>query len=141
MTKFNCLINFTSWDIRQYVYCICSFPGYDVLTFEIEIIFLAKLLFFFSSLIKVRKNWIKNLKVVLWPSKKVDFIWLVENPWKNKQNAFYFILRAFSVLKTFTIWSDFFGHVEKRLDQKAKVIFKNYDDINWEANSYNAHIT
>ena len=68
MTKFNCLTNFTSEDIRQYVYCIFSFPGYNVIIFEIEIIFLAKLHFCFSSFLllsKFKKIELKKLKVVL----------------------------------------------------------------------------
>ena len=34
---------------------------------------------------------------------------------------------------------DIFGHVEKRLDKRAKVTFKIYDVINWEINNNNTH--
>ena len=44
------------------------------------------------------------------------------------------------VLKIFKFLSDFFGHVEKRLDKKAKVNFKTYDVISGETNYYNTHI-
>ena len=36
---------------------------------------------------------------------------------------------------------DFFGRVEKWLDKKAKITFKSYDVIDWEANNHNTHIT
>ena len=39
-------------------------------------------------------------------------------------NAFYFILKTFFVLKVFKILSCLFGHVEKRLYQKKKLILK-----------------
>ena len=35
---------------------------------------------------------------------------------------------------------DFFRHVGKWLDKKAKVYFKIYVVINWEINNYNRHI-
>ena len=34
-----------------------------------------------------------------------------------------------------------FGHVEKRLDKKAKINFKIYDVTDWTTNYYNTHIT
>ena len=34
---------------------------------------------------------------------------------------------------------DFFGHVEKWLDQKAKANLKIYGVIKWEANTYNTY--
>ena len=36
-------------------------------------------------------------------------------------NAFYFILKALSVLKTFKFLSWLFGYIEKRFEQKYKV--------------------
>ena len=44
-------------------------------------------------------------------------------------------------LRYLSFCSDFFGHVEKLLDEKAKVNFKISDVIDWEKNDYNAHIT
>ena len=35
---------------------------------------------------------------------------------------------------------DFFCHLGKRLDKKAKNNFKIYDDKNWKMNNYNTHI-
>ena len=35
------------------------------------------------------------------------------------------------VLRYLNVFPDFFGHVEKWLDKKAKVNFKIYDVINW----------
>ena len=56
------------------------------------------------------------------------------------KNAFYFTLKALFALKILDFCSDFFGHVGKRLDEKAKVNFKIYDVINYETNNCNAHI-
>ena len=36
--------------------------------------------------------------------------------------------------------TDFFAHVGKRLDKKAKVNFKIYDVTDWIKNNYNTHI-
>ena len=36
-----------------------------------------------------------------------------ESPFKMMKNAFYFILKAFFILKIFTFLSSFFGHAEK----------------------------
>ena len=55
-------------------------------------------------------------------------------------NAFYLILKTLFLLKIFNFFSRLFGHVEKRLDEKAKVNFKFYDVTNWESNKYNKHI-
>ena len=37
-------------------------------------------------------------------------------------------------------YPDLFGHVEKRLDKRGKVIFKIYHEIDWETNNYNAYM-
>ena len=44
-----------------------------------------------------------------------------ESPLKMMKNAFYFILKALGVLKTFKFLSLLFGHVEKRLDFNFKI--------------------
>ena len=54
-----------------------------------------------------------SFKVGLSPSKKIGFICLIESPLKMIKNAFYFILKAFFVLKIFKFLSRLFGHVEK----------------------------
>ena len=56
------------------------------------------------------------------------------------KNAFYFILKALLVFKTFNFLSWLFGCVEKRLDQKDKINFKIYDVTTWLANNYKTHI-
>ena len=38
LTKFNCLIGFTSWEIREYVYCYYFFLVCDVINFEITVL-------------------------------------------------------------------------------------------------------
>ena len=48
--------------------------------------------------------------------------------------------KLFSLLRFLNFCPDFFGHVGKRFDKKAKVNFKIYDVINWETNKYNTHI-
>ena len=48
--------------------------------------------------------------------------------------------KFFPFLRRLNFCRDFFGHVGKRLDKKAKVIFKIYNVINWETNNYNTHI-
>ena len=56
------------------------------------------------------------------------------------KNTFYFILKAFFVLKIFGFLSQVFGHEEKRLDYKDKVNFKIYDVTAWLTNNYDSHI-
>ena len=46
----------------------------------------------------------------------------------------------FSFLRYLNFCPDFSGHVEKRLDKKAKVNFKTYDVISRETNYNNTHI-
>ena len=62
------------------------------------------------------------------------------SPLKMMKNAFYYVLKALFVLKIFTFLSSLFGHVGRRIDKKAKVIFKIYDVTRWAANNYNIHI-
>ena len=57
------------------------------------------------------------------------------------KDAFYFILKGFFALKIFKFLSWPFGHVEKRLDWKDKVIFKISDVMNCEINDYHTPIT
>ena len=57
------------------------------------------------------------------------------------ENAFYFMLKALFVFKIFTYLSQLFGYVEKRLDNKALVIFKMYQVADRTANNSNIHIT
>lgn len=40
-------------------------------------------------------------------------------------------------IRYLTFWSDFFGHVGKQLDKKARVDFKIHGVINWETNNPN----
>ena len=50
------------------------------------------------------------------------------------------MLKGLFVLKIFTFLSWRFDYVEKRLDKKAIVNFKIYDDTDWTTNNYNTHI-
>ena len=52
-------------------------------------------------------------KVGLSSSKKIRVICLIESPLKIMKNAFYFILRALSVLKIFEFLSYLFGNLGK----------------------------
>ena len=49
--------------------------------------------------------------------------------------------KALFALKIFKFCLCFFGHVEKWLDEKAKLNFKIYDAIYLETNNYNTRIT
>ena len=48
--------------------------------------------------------------------------------------------KPFFFLKFLSFYPDFFFHLGKRLDKKAKVNFKTYDVTSWETNNYNKHI-
>ena len=54
-----------------------------------------------------------EVKVGLSPSKKNYVICFIESPLKKMKNAFYFIVKAYFVLKIFKFLSWIFGHVEK----------------------------
>ena len=56
------------------------------------------------------------------------------------KSAFCFILKALFFLRYLNFCSDFFSHVEKRPDKKAKVSFTIHAVINWQTNNYNTHI-
>ena len=63
--KFHCLNDFTSWDIWQYVYCNCFFPGCDVINFEINFIFLIKLFLCITK--KSRQfKYLEKKKILRW---------------------------------------------------------------------------
>ena len=52
------------------------------------------------------------------------------------KNTFYFILKALFDLKAFKFVFRLSGHVEKRLDKKARVNFKIYYVTTCETNNY-----
>ena len=56
------------------------------------------------------------------------------------KDAFYFILKAFFLLRYLNFCPDFFVHVEKQLDKKAKVDVKTYDVTTCDTNDYKKHI-
>ena len=56
------------------------------------------------------------------------------------QNAFYFILKALSVLKIFKFLSRPFGHVAKTAKVTKDVNFKIHDVTTWFTNNRNTHI-
>ena len=49
LTKFHCLIAFTSWNIGQYVYCSCLLTRVWRHNFEIKLIFLIKPFFYMTK--------------------------------------------------------------------------------------------
>ena len=53
---------------------------------------------------------------------------------------FYFVLKAFFVLKIFKFCPDFCDHVGKRVHEKTDVNFKNCDVTNWTTKNYNTDI-
>ena len=61
-----------------------------------------------------------------------------ESSLKMMKNYFYFFLKALFILVRFLFSS--FGYLEKQLDKKGKVTFKNYDITNEKKDIYNAHI-
>ena len=65
---------------------------------------------------------------------------VTESPLNMMKNAFYFTLNALFVLKMFKFLSWLFGNVEKRFDEKAKVIFKVFNATTWKTNNCNTHI-
>ena len=46
------------------------------------------------------------------------------------------MLNLFSFLRCLSFCPDFFGHVGKQLNKKAKVSFKTCDVMNWEKYTY-----
>ena len=53
--------------------------------------------------------------------------------------AFYFTLKAFSIIKIFKFLSWLFGHVEKWLDLKDKTNFKIYKVTTWDKYNPSTH--
>ena len=86
------------------------------------------------------KKWlkVKNLKYTL--SSLRQLLATTESPSKMMKIAFYFILKAFLVLKIFKIFSWIFGHVKKRLDQEDDVDFKIHDVTTWLTHNLNTHV-
>ena len=83
-----------------------------------------------------------NFKVGLSTSKKV-FICLNEGPLKTVESIFNWMLKTLSFLRflSFCLCPDFWGHVGKELDKKAKDSFNIYDVADWITNIYKTHIT
>lgn len=83
---------------------------------------------------KKRKQWI-CLKVLSGGLRQLP---TTESPWSK--NAFYFIIKALFVFKTFTFSSWLFVQTGKPLDKQPKVNFRIYDVTDWTANKYHIHI-
>ena len=79
------------------------------------------------------------LKVGLSPSKKVCVICQSENSLKMMKNAFYFVLKAFFVLKIFKLLSWLFGYVGKTAWLEDKINFKIHEVTTWFTNNCNSH--
>ena len=56
------------------------------------------------------------------------------------KNVFISPSQLFSSLRYLNVSPEFFGHMKKRLDKKAKVNFKIHNDINSETSNYDTHI-
>ena len=56
------------------------------------------------------------------------------------KNAFYFTLKAPFVYEILTFLFQLFGHVGKRLDDKANLDFKLYDVTNWMTINCNTYV-
>ena len=61
LTKFYCLIAFTSWDIGQYMYCNCLLCC-DVVNFEINLIFLIKPFSYMNKKSREKFKYLENEK-------------------------------------------------------------------------------
>ena len=59
---------------------------------------------------------------------------------KMMKNAFYFILKALLFSRYLNFCLDFLGMLRKRLDQKDKFNFENYDATAWLTINCNTHI-
>ena len=81
------------------------------------------------------KCWLRFRLFLWWTQKFPD---IVSQFLKSDEKCFLFTVTALFFLIHFC--PDFFGHLEKRLDKKAKVDFKIHDAISWERNNYNTHI-
>ena len=82
-------------------------------------------------------SWTKNEG----PTLRSEIISCNCKPLENDEKWFLFHLKnLFFFSRYFNLCPSFFGHVGKRLDEKAKVNFKIYDAIDWEINIYNTHI-
>ena len=55
------------------------------------------------------------------------------------KKTFFGILKVFWFLRYLNFCPDFFGHVGKRLDKKAKANFKICDVTTWKTGNYNRH--
>ena len=62
-----------------------------------------------------------------------------ENPLKMMKNGFYFTFKALFLLKIFKLFSLYFGHVEKQLDQKDKFNFNVFDVTTWLIDNCHVH--
>ena len=56
------------------------------------------------------------------------------------KNAFYFMLKALPFLRYLKVCLAIFGHVGKRLDEKAKVNHQIFDITTWRRSNNNTHI-
>ena len=70
-----------------------------------------------------------SVKVGLSPFKKVGFICFNESTLKFLNNSLYFILKTLVVHKIFNSCLDFFIHVGKQLDKKAKKKLENTQKV------------
>ena len=62
MAKFHYLISFTSWDIEQFYSAFVCFSGFDVMNFEINLIFLIKPMFYMNKKLRQKIKYLENEK-------------------------------------------------------------------------------
>ena len=65
-TKFYRLNIITSWDIGEYVIAIVCFSGFNVISFEINLIFLMKLFLCMTKTSRQKFKYLENKKKLLW---------------------------------------------------------------------------
>ena len=62
LTKFHCLVAFTSWDMEQYVIAILRQPGCDIINFKINLIFLIKSFLYITKKTRQKLKYLENEK-------------------------------------------------------------------------------
>ena len=129
-----CLIEITMIIQRHLLYLVylCLCPGLSLIMSYLRD------LFFVFSRIFIAVNRITSFNG---PLSVLRQLLKIENPVEIIKNAFWFMLKTLCVFQIFTFVSWPYGYVEKRLDKRAIVIFKNYDVTGWTTKNYNIRIT
>ena len=112
-------------------------------TFIRGLIFLCKISFSDKGILATCMTCVQDMKTYLKKKKKQKYlISIIPEIFRSiMKNAFHFNLKALFILKIFKSCPEFFGHVGRRLDKRAKVNFKIYDITNLVTNNSNTHFT